>query len=102
MLKCKTRSFRHWAAQLNGFYAFAAAACFPHSEEPFQREKSLYRVMQRYFRCAASPPVEVFAGGGPGEGAFFKKPLLPFPKTTPPPAKAFDLIESLLLGLPML
>ena len=88
--------------QVHCAYVFAAAACFPHSEEPFQREKALYRVMQRYFRCAASPSVEVFAGRGPGEGVFFKKPLLPFPNPTPPPAKIFDLIEFLLLGLPML
>ena len=82
MLKCRAGSFRHWTAQLNGSYAFAAAACFPHSEEPFQREKALYRVIQRYFHCAASPPVEVLREGGRGRAFFSKSPSSP--SQTPP------------------
>ena len=31
-------------------------------------------VMQRYFRCVTSPPVEVFAGGGRGRELFEKSP----------------------------
>lgn len=32
-------------------------------------------VMQRYFRCVTSPPVEVFAGGGTGRALFSKSAL---------------------------
>ena len=40
-LKFKTRSPRHWTAQIHCTYAFAATACFPQPEEHFQRENAL-------------------------------------------------------------
>ena len=101
MLKCRVGSFRHWTAQLNGSYAFVAVACFPHSEEPFN-VKRLYIALYNGTSIAQPPHQSKFCGKGPGEGVFFKKPLLPFPNPIPPPAKIFDLIESLLLGLLML
>ena len=40
-LKFKTRSPRHWTAQIHCTYAFATTACFTQPEEHFQRENAL-------------------------------------------------------------
>ena len=71
----------------------------------FLIRKSRFNVKKPYIALyngtsVAQPPHQSkFLRGG---GVFFKKPLLPFPNPIPPPAKIFDLIESLLLGLLML
>ena len=70
--------------------------------------KSRFNVKKPYIALCngtsvAQPPhqSEFLREGGRG-GRFFQKAPPPLPKPHPLPAKTFDLIESLLLGLPML